>query len=168
MVDLEKLKHYICPICGEYGSSETKFPVCDVCGCENVIIITDKIEKECDEEIKNFSKEKYQEYLDSNEGYEGYPENDEIGRGDTMRYVYRECLRRKIVYNNPQFSKTAYNKMIKEQHKFDEEYDKRMNVIHCPYCGSTQIQMVPRKWSPFAGILTNKVDRVCMNCKKTF
>ena len=37
--------------------------------------------------------------------------------------------------------------------------------VRCPKCGSTQIQMVKRKWSPLTGFLTNKVDRVCMNCK---
>lgn len=38
-------------------------------------------------------------------------------------------------------------------------------VISCPECGSTQIQVVPRKWSLFAGFATKKVDRVCVNCK---
>lgn len=40
--------------------------------------------------------------------------------------------------------------------------------VKCPKCGSTQIQMVPRKWSLGMGLLTNKVDRVCMNCKHKF
>jgi hypothetical protein len=40
--------------------------------------------------------------------------------------------------------------------------------VKCPYCGSTQIQMINRKWSPITGFLTNKVDRVCVNCKSKF
>ena len=40
--------------------------------------------------------------------------------------------------------------------------------VRCPRCGSTQIQMVPRKWSLLTGFLTNKVDRVCVNCKRKF
>lgn len=44
---------------------------------------------------------------------------------------------------------------------------KEINV-KCPKCGSTQIQAVPRKWSLMTGILTNKVDRVCLNCKHKF
>lgn len=40
--------------------------------------------------------------------------------------------------------------------------------VKCPICGSTQIQLVNRKWSIWTGILTNKVDRVCMNCKHKF
>lgn len=42
------------------------------------------------------------------------------------------------------------------------------NVIRCPKCNSTQIQMVQRKWSPLTGFFTNKVDRVCVNCKYKF
>ncbi len=39
------------------------------------------------------------------------------------------------------------------------------NISRCPTCGSTQIQMVNRKWSLLTGFMTNKVDRVCVNCK---
>ena len=42
------------------------------------------------------------------------------------------------------------------------------NQVKCPKCGSTQIQMVPRKWSLMTGFFTNKVDRVCVNCKHRF
>lgn len=42
------------------------------------------------------------------------------------------------------------------------------NQVRCPKCKSTQIQLVPKKWSLFTGIFTNKVDRVCMNCKNKF
>lgn len=40
--------------------------------------------------------------------------------------------------------------------------------IICPKCGSTQIQVVSRKWSLFTGVLTNKIDRVCLKCKNKF
>lgn len=39
------------------------------------------------------------------------------------------------------------------------------NVPKCPRCGSTQIQMVPRRFSLLTGFATNKTDRVCVNCK---
>lgn len=42
------------------------------------------------------------------------------------------------------------------------------NDVQCPKCGSTQIQVVQRKWSLLTGILTNKVDRVCISCKYKF
>ena len=39
------------------------------------------------------------------------------------------------------------------------------NIVSCPKCGSTNIQIVPRKWSLLTGIFTNATDRVCVNCK---
>lgn len=39
------------------------------------------------------------------------------------------------------------------------------NITICPKCNSTNIQLVRRKWSLLTGIFTNKVDRVCVNCK---
>lgn len=42
------------------------------------------------------------------------------------------------------------------------------NEIKCPKCGSIKIQMLPRRWSLLTGFFTNKVDRVCMNCKHKF
>ena len=42
------------------------------------------------------------------------------------------------------------------------------DILSCPQCGSTHIQAVTRKWSVFSGILTNKVDRVCVKCKHKF
>ena len=47
-------------------------------------------------------------------------------------------------------------------------YDSAINEIRCPRCGSNRIQLVVRKWSWLTGIATNKVDRVCMNCKTRF
>lgn len=40
--------------------------------------------------------------------------------------------------------------------------------VVCPNCGSTQIQLVNKKWSLMTGFFTNKVDRVCVACKKKF
>lgn len=41
-------------------------------------------------------------------------------------------------------------------------------VVRCPRCGSTSIQLVPKKWSPLTGFRTNSVMRVCVNCKHRF
>jgi len=49
------------------------------------------------------------------------------------------------------------------------EYDKsNSHLTHCPHCGSTNIQLVKRRWSFWTGLLTNKVDRYCVNCKTKF
>lgn len=42
------------------------------------------------------------------------------------------------------------------------------NVVRCPRCRSTQIQMVPRKFSLLTGFATNRIDRVCVSCQKRF
>jgi len=49
-----------------------------------------------------------------------------------------------------------------------KEYEPTETSIKCPKCGSTQIQAVSRRWSLGTGLLTNKVDRVCLNCKHKF
>ena len=40
--------------------------------------------------------------------------------------------------------------------------------VRCPYCRSTEIQLVPRKFSLLTGFATNKFDRMCVRCKKRF
>ena len=40
--------------------------------------------------------------------------------------------------------------------------------VKCVFCGSTQIQLVPRRWSLLTGFFTNKTDRICLNCKRKF
>lgn len=40
--------------------------------------------------------------------------------------------------------------------------------VSCPYCGSTEIQIVQKKYSLFTGFATNDIDRVCVRCKRKF
>lgn len=42
------------------------------------------------------------------------------------------------------------------------------DIVRCPRCTSTQIQMVPRKFSLLTGFATNRIDRVCVRCQKRF
>lgn len=70
-----------------------------------------------------------------------------------------------------QFKPAAEAVDARRKEKLEQERQERireMNQPKCPRCGSTQIQTVPRKWSLMTGFLTNKVDRVCMNCKHKF
>ena len=64
----------------------------------------------------------------------------------------------KAIKANMQHSKNIKNQI---------STDSNGNII-CPKCGSTQIQLVNRKYSLVTGILTNKVDRVCLKCKNKF
>jgi len=54
-----------------------------------------------------------------------------------------------------------------KQAKLNRNLNSEGKVV-CPNCGSTQIQLVNKKWSLMTGFFTNKVDRVCVACKKKF
>lgn len=40
--------------------------------------------------------------------------------------------------------------------------------VRCPRCRSTEIQLVPRKFSLLTGFATNRYDRMCVRCKHRF
>lgn len=40
--------------------------------------------------------------------------------------------------------------------------------VTCPKCGSTQIQVVRKKFSLLTGFATNKIERICANCLHKF
>ena len=40
--------------------------------------------------------------------------------------------------------------------------------VQCPYCFSTEIQLVPKKFSILTGFATNSYNRVCVRCQRKF
>lgn len=46
--------------------------------------------------------------------------------------------------------------------------DNSPEKVCCPRCRSTEIQLVPRKYSLLTGFATNKFDRMCVRCQKRF
>ncbi len=40
--------------------------------------------------------------------------------------------------------------------------------VKCPYCFSSEVQIVPKKFSLLTGFATNKFQRVCVRCKRKF
>ena len=46
--------------------------------------------------------------------------------------------------------------------------DNSPDIVRCPRCRSTQVQMVPRKFSLLTGFATNRIDHVCVRCQKRF
>lgn len=44
----------------------------------------------------------------------------------------------------------------------------KTSQLRCPRCNSTEIQLVPRKFSLLTGFATNKFDRMCVKCQKKF
>lgn len=65
-----------------------------------------------------------------------------------------------------------YNlKMAQFRNQIEEQKSAKVSnndAVKCPKCGSTNIQIVSRKWSLLTGFMTNKNDRVCVNCKHKF
>lgn len=45
---------------------------------------------------------------------------------------------------------------------------KSVPKVQCPYCFSTQVQMVPKKFSLLTGFATNGYNRVCVRCQRKF
>ena len=43
---------------------------------------------------------------------------------------------------------------------------KEIPKVKCPYCFSSEVQIIPRKFSLLTGFATNKFDRVCLRCKR--
>lgn len=56
----------------------------------------------------------------------------------------------------------------KEIAEYKKSNHSSSSVPKCPYCGSTNIQLIRKKWSLLTGFLTNQVERYCVNCKKKF
>jgi uncharacterized paraquat-inducible protein A len=95
---------------------------------------------------------------------------------DEDTFIYQNFL-----YKHPKFNPVKHREYIeylnsdefkvKSEQEFQQavanvrEKVAELNKPKCPRCGSTQIQMVQRKWSFWTGFLTNKVDRVCVKCK---
>jgi len=40
--------------------------------------------------------------------------------------------------------------------------------VKCPYCFSSEVQIVPKRFSLLTGFATNKFERVCLRCKRKF
>lgn len=61
------------------------------------------------------------------------------------------------------------DKKSREYDEFNEKLrtDENGNIL-CPFCGSTQIQIVKQKFNLLQGFSTNKNERVCIRCMKKF
>lgn len=81
-------------------------------------------------------------------------------RESSGRMFCNKCAK-EVIIDQEQYN--FHFKKINEQKQQQATLDS--NKPHCPKCNSTNIQMVPRKWSLFSGFMTNKIDRVCANCK---
>lgn len=83
------------------------------------------------------------------------PSKDKTGNSDAAK----EVLRRE--YKPDAFSESEKCTITKPDALWIAEGK-------CPRCHSSNIQLVPRRFSIWTGFRTNKVDRVCVNCKHRF
>lgn len=83
------------------------------------------------------------------------PPEDENGDCDAAK----EVLRRE--YKPDAFKEPDPDNVIKPDALWIKEGK-------CPRCHSSNIQLVPRKWSIWTGYRTNSVSRICVNCKHRF
>ena len=141
MAKYQRHKIKYCPICGYVDLTEKE----DSCShCNSFLSITN-------------------EYFD-----EICSQSELTDKNDIEEYV-----RQLYVYVDDKFDEDAMSvrenaENVSDQIDYYEELilkDNNEYDCKCPECGSTNIQIVPRKWSIFTGIFTNKVDKVCVNCK---
>lgn len=170
---------YVCPVCGRIFSSEDSYPGCDFCKNHNNLIIWTNVIEDITAQADSLSPLEFQENIKLSPKDKFYLENEKnnLKQQKAIKYgaVREELLYKKYVYNNPLFDKAKFDMRAEWEYEnaveMEEGYRKRQeekNKPRCPKCGCTEFQMVPRKWSPLTGFLTNKVDRVCVKCKTRY
>ena len=139
-------KVFICPNCGDIEASTGRLYLkCSECGHSYKATDIDRknpiklIEAHSDEEMRQL----VEEYV-----------------GDTINWDIYNAREEEWNQIEKERRKRQQQKQAEEQARFDA-----INHPKCPKCGSTAIQIIPRKFSFLTGFATNKVDRVCVNCK---
>ena len=133
------VRNYRCPRCGYGGTSmKNKFPICECCGYEDVIVDeTGRFGAAVDEYCKKFPQKSLEEIKD----------------------MVREDEREKYTYNSPVFSKTANAKRIEYEEKQKQQWNAQVKQAHedwqrlqagenifnnvkCPTCGSMNTRKI--------------------------
>lgn len=141
MAKYQRHKIKYCPICGYVDLTEKE----NNCShCNNSLSITNEYFDEICSQSELSYKDDIEEYV-------------------RQLYVYSDDR-----FNEKIMSNREEDKNISDQIDYYEDLilnDDNEDDCKCPKCGSTNIQIVPRKWSLLTGIFTNATDRVCINCK---
>ena len=178
-MNFNESRDYVCPVCGRDFSSENAYPGCDFCNNHELVVYPVGEWNEIRAEVSKMSPLEFQENLKLEPWDKFYIE---LYAGDKEKIkkkkeyaVCKELFYKKYVYNSPLFDKAKFDMRAEWEYEnaveMEECYRKRQeekNKPRCPKCGCTEFQMVPRKWSPLTGFLTNKVDRVCVKCKTRY
>lgn len=133
---------YVCPICGEWSDTTDRFPVCEFCGNEDVIIVSRDEISEIQNDIRKLPEPARRKYLTEDT-------NSDIER---MGIMTTEYIRQKYVFNDPRFSKAKFNERERKEEKDYQEFKERSKrdvaayyghpTITCPTCGSTNTKKI--------------------------
>lgn len=142
MTAWKDMTKYVCPVCGNRNRSEDRFPICDFCGCEDVIILTDDEISEIQNDIRKLPEKAQQKYLTEE------PKSDFYKMG----IMTTEYIRQKYVFNDPRFSKSKFNERERKEEKDYQEFKEQSKrdvaayyghpTIKCPTCGSTNTRKI--------------------------
>nr|DAT54479.1 MAG TPA: RNA polymerase I [Caudoviricetes sp.] len=133
---------YVCPICGEWSDTTDRFPVCEFCGNEDVIIVSRDEISEIQNDIRKLPEPARRKYLTEDA-------NSDIER---MGIMTTEYIRQKYVFNDPRFSKSKFNERERKEEKDYQEFKEQSKrdvaayyghpTITCPTCGSTNTKKI--------------------------
>lgn len=170
MTAWKDMTKYVCPVCGNRNRSEDRFPICDFCGCEDVIILTDDEISEIQDDIRKLPEKAQQKYLTEE------PKSDFYKMG----IMTTEYIRQKYVFNDPRFSKSKFNERERKEEKDYQEFKEQSKrdvaayyghpTITCPTCGSTNTRKISGMAKAASvglfGIFSQKVKHQfhCNNC----
>ena len=142
MTAWKDMTKYVCPVCGNRNRSDDRFPICDFCGCEDVIILTDDEISEIQNDIRKLPEKAQQKYLTEE------PKSDFYKMG----IMTTEYIRQKYVFNDPRFSKSKFNERERKEEKDYQEFKEQSKrdvaayyghpTITCPTCGSTNTKKI--------------------------
>ena len=142
MAAWKDMTKYVCPVCGNRNRSDDRFPICDFCGCEDVITITDDEISEIQNDIRKLPEKAQQKYLTEE------PKSDFYKMG----IMTTEYIRQKYVFNDPRFSKAKFNERERKEEKDYQEFKEQSKrdvaayyghpTIKCPTCGSTNTKKI--------------------------
>lgn len=133
---------YVCPTCGNWTSSTDRFPICEFCGNEDVIVVSRDEISEIQNDIRNLPEPARRKYLTEDA-------NSDIER---MGIMTTEYIRQKYVFNDPRFSKAKFNERERKEEKNYQEFKEQSKrdvaayygnpTITCPTCGSTNTKKI--------------------------
>ena len=81
-------------------------------------------------------------------------------------HIFRDLIMSQVIKGNSQMLQGIILRGIASS---GDSVEENPNVVKCPKCGSTQVQLSKRGWTLATGFIgSGKQQRVCMNCMYKF